>query len=404
MLFITIIKVALRSLLSNKLRSFLTMLGIIIGVGAVIAMLAIGNGARDQITNRIKSMGSNLLLIRPGSSMGHGVAGGQRQSLKYDDLAALLSIDNVKSITPEVNKGCQLKYFNSNTNVEVNGVAPTYFEMRNFVVEQGRAFNDEELAGVQRVVILGPDTSDILFGNEYPIDKTIKIKGLSFTVIGVTKRKGGAGWQNPDETAIIPFTTMNKKIAGTDYFNNIDISVYEEKGMDKVKEGITKALRTTHKLRKDAADDFQIRDMAEMLAEMESTIFTFKLLLAGVAALSLLVGGIGIMNIMYVTVTERTREIGVRKALGAKNRDILNQFLLEAVVLTVIGGLMGIAFGFGSVLIYNGVSPDTYFKGTIDILSIIVSVSFSVAVGVFFGFYPAQKAAKMNPIDALRYE
>ncbi|MDD5090975.1 MAG: FtsX-like permease family protein, partial [Candidatus Wallbacteria bacterium] len=243
-----------------------------------------------------------------------------------------------------------------------------------------------------------------LFINDYPLDKIFKIKGISFTVIGITKSKGDAGWSNPDSALFIPYTSMQRNLTGTEFFDSINLTVFDEKNLDAVKEAITSSVRRLHRLQGDAEDDFSINDMTEILESLEKTALIFKLLLSGVAALALLVGGIGIMNIMFVTVTERTREIGVRKALGAKRRDLLMQFLIEAIVITSIGGLIGIFSGAGGILVYNHYAPETYFKGSVDISSVLISVFFSISVGVFFGFYPALKAARLNPIDALRYE
>jgi len=380
------------------------MLGIIIGVGAVIAMLAIGNGAKDAITKNIKSLGSNVLFIRPARFTRMGVTSGSKTRLTTKDLDAILKVDGVSMVSPEIHGSFQVKFMNNNDRVTTVGVAPTFFPMRNYELKMGRAFNDQDTLSFAKVAVIGPETADNILKDRYPIGKTIKIKGLSFKVIGVLKSKGSSGWMNRDDIIYIPFMTMGARLAGMDHFNSIDVTIKEEDQIEQAKDDIDKALRDIHRIPAEKESEFDIRDMTEILDQIGKTIFIFKLLLGGVAGLSLLVGGIGIMNIMFVSVTERTKEIGVRKAIGAKNRDILRQFLLEAVVLTVLGGAFGILFGWGSIATYNALSPDTYFKGAIDSLSVFISVAFSASVGVFFGFYPAFKASKLNPIDALRYE
>ena len=405
MLFWNIIKVALKSLLANKLRSFLAMLGIIIGVGAVIAMLALGAGAQKQILDRMTAMGTNLLIIRPGNRGTGGVMSGTQQNLTLEDAQAVASdLAGVGGVAPVVGGNAQVKYMNRNNRVAITGTAPTYFAIRSFTIERGRPFTDSEAERLARVTVIGPTTAENLFETDEPLGKAIKVNGVNFTVIGVLKSKGDQGWFNPDDQVLIPYSTAMKQVFGVDYLREIDIQAADDADITQLQKDTTTLLRRRHRLQTDAPDDFNIRNQAEMLETVSAMSDTFSILLGGIASISLLVGGIGIMNIMLVTVTERTREIGVRKAIGAKDRDILGQFLIEAILMSGIGGVIGVGAGIGAARLLPLIPRFSSFTTVVTPFSVIISISFAAAVGIFFGFYPAYRAAILNPIDALRYE
>ncbi len=401
MLFWTIVKVALRSLYANKLRSILAMLGMIIGVTAVIAMLALGIGAQNQVIARISSMGSNLLMVQPGQKGTGGVISGTQQDLTVGDALALLhDVKNVVSVTPAVGGSAQLKYYSKNTRTNVTGCAPSWFAIRNFQVASGRKFTDSEAQGSAHVAVLGPLTAKHLFGDADALGQIIKINGIMFKVIGVMKAKGDQGWFNPDDQAVIPYTTAMAQVFGLTSLREIDVEARQGANLAQVQRQCRRVLRRRHHIASGAPDDFFIRNQAEFLATAASFMRTFTILLGSIAGVSLLVGGIGIMNIMLVTVTERTREIGVRKAIGAKSRDILRQFLLEAVLMSGVGGLIGVAAGIGvaHVIRFRNFVPQ------VTLNSVLLALGFSAAVGIFFGYYPARRAAALDPIEALRYE
>jgi putative ABC transport system permease protein len=401
-MFITILKVALKSLLANKLRTLLSMLGIIIGVGAVISMLALGAGAQKQVMDSVTALGTDLLIVRPGQAGMRGIAMGNQDNLTLEDARQLISkVPGIFQVAPVVSGSVQMKYFNKNVRTNLTGTAITYFPIRNFEVAQGRSFTEREVNGRARVAVLGPMTAENLFGTEDPLEKTIKVKGLNFTVVGVLKSKGDQGWFNPDDQAIIPYTTAMKSVLGLEYLREIDIQMKPGVDIDGVIAEATQVLRQTHRLQPGVPDSFNIRNQAEFLETASSFSRVFTILLGSIASISLLVGGIGIMNIMLVTVTERTREIGVRKAIGAKDRDILLQFLLEALLLSGTGGLIGVLFGLVTAMAIDALSD---FPIIIQGGSILLALSFAVSVGVFFGYYPAHRAAGLNPIDALRHE
>jgi len=402
MLIWTIIKVSLKSLMANKMRSFLAMLGIIIGVGAVISMMAMGTGAQQNVMKQISSMGTNLLVVRPGQRGSMGIMSGSQQNLTLLDVQAILDeVKGIGKVAPVVGTNSQLKYMNKNTRGNVIGTTITYFPIRNFEIERGRSFSENEAERMARVAVLGPVTADNLFGTDDPIGQTIKLKGINFRVVGVMKSKGDQGWFNPDDQVIISYITCMKQLMGIDYLREIDIQVAKDGDINAVQAGIEKVLRRRHRIQEESTNDFMIQNQAEILATASSVTQTFSFLISGIAGISLLVGGIGIMNIMLVTVTERIREIGIRKAIGAKDRDILRQFLLEAMLMSGLGGFIGVAIGAGSAL---AIGKLTQFVTVLEIRSIILALSVSAGVGIFFGYYPARRAAMLDPIEALRYE
>ena len=398
------LSMAVSSIFSNKLRSFLTMLGIIVGVAAVIAMIGIGKGAGAQITEHISQLGANLLMVRPGASQ-HGPArsaSGSRTSLNYEDAQAVAEgCPSVAKVDAEYSRNAQVVYGNKNTNTSISGVTPNYPEVRNFPVKQGSFLTEEDNRLMRRVAVLGKTVVENLFGDEDPIGQYVKIKRSSFQVIGVMSEKGGSGWRDEDDIIFVPLKTAQKRLFGVDYVSTINVEAKSEDVMDKAIAEITSLLRERHKIREGQEDDFNIMSQTEILSTVEETSNTFTMLLAGIAIVSLIVGGIGIMNIMFVSVSERTREIGVRKAIGAQRRDILSQFLIEAVIVSLSGGFIGAVLG---ILVSKFISRFAGWPTVITSESVALSFGFAFAVGLFFGFYPARKGALLNPIDALRYE
>ena len=402
MLFWTIIKVALKSLFANKLRTFLAMLGIIIGVGSVISMLAIGAGAQKQVMERIASMGTNLLIIHPAQRGLRGVMSDTSQRLKLEDAKAILEkVPGVFQVAPVVRASSQIKYFNKNIKTNVIGSSMTYFPIRNYIIEKGRSFAEDEVDRMARVAVIGPTTAENLFGEKSPVGEKVKIKGINFSIVGVTKAKGSQGWRNPDDQVTVPYTTAMKQLFGLDYIQEIDIQAEDNAVLGKIQKESTVILRRQHGLVEAMPDDFHFHNQAEIVETASEVTRTFTFLLGGIACISLIVGGIGIMNIMLVTVTERTREIGVRKAIGAKNRDILLQFLIEAIILSCLGGIIGVTIGISAAQM---IEKWTQFVTVAKLSSILLALFFSAAVGIFFGYYPARRAAQLDPIEALRYE
>jgi putative ABC transport system permease protein len=396
--------VALAAIRANKLRSFLTMLGIIIGVGAVITMIALGSGAQKAVQDNISALGTNLLTVMPGQQFMHGVASDQRVGLTVDDATEVqATARHVVAVMPEINRNLQVKYGNQNSNIQVTGTSPSYFKARNYTLVAGRLLTAGDDEARRRVAVIGSAVGDDFGANGAAmIGQDIDIRGISFEVIGLLGTKGAqGGWQNPDEQIFIPLSTARYRIMGSDRVRSITVKVDDAKNMSLAMISLEQALRRRHKIQPSAANDFQIRNQADIQETLSQTTQTFTMLLAGIAAVSLLVGGIGIMNIMLVSVTERTREIGVRKALGATRGAILFQFLVEALVLCLVGGAIGVLFGGGGAV---ALSKIFHWNTLISPVAVVLAFVFSFTVGIVFGVWPARRASMMDPIIALRYE
>jgi putative ABC transport system permease protein len=396
--------VALAAIRANKLRSFLTMLGIIIGVGAVITMVALGAGAQKAVQDNIQALGSNLLTVMPGQAFMRGVASDQRVSLTIDDADSIRAkARRIVAVVPELSRNLQVKYGNKNSNISITGTVPDYFPVRNFTVAAGRAFTAGDNEARRRYAVVGAGVPE-LFGVNGPamVGQQIEIRGIAFTVIGLLVAKGAQGsFMNPDEQVFIPLLTARYRVHGSDRVRSINIKVADAKDMNIAMIEIERVLRRTHNIRPGAENNFMIRNQADIIETVQQTTQTFTMLLAGIAAVSLLVGGIGIMNIMLVSVTERTREIGVRKALGATRGAILFQFLVEALVLCLVGGALGVAIGGGGAILLAKIF---HWNTLVSPSSVMLALFFSFGVGLFFGLWPARRAAAMDPIVALRYE
>ena len=406
MLIGEIISVALGALRANKLRSLLTMLGIVIGVAAVIAMIALGNGAQKAVKDRISALGTTLLTVQPGQAFGMGgVRSGEQQKMTMDDAKAIEERgEHIIAEQPEMQRQLQIQYNNRNANTSIVGTTANYLEVRKFELEAGKMFTPGHDASRARVAVVGPAVATLL-GFDNPIalvGEQVRIRGIQFDVIGVLKSKGqGGGFGNPDEQVLIPINTARFRAMGTDRLRSINVLASSEDDIPLAMAEIQKTLRREHRLRPGREDDFNIRNQSDFLNTLGETTAVFGLLLAGIATVSLVVGGIGIMNIMLVSVTERTREIGVRKALGATKLNILSQFLIEAIVLCILGGIVGIMVGSGTAYL---LSRSFAWNTQISSSAVISAFLFSAAVGVVFGVWPARRAAALDPIQALRYE
>ena len=397
-----IILAALRSIAANKMRAFLTMLGIIIGVAAIIAMISIGEGAKQQITESIQRFGTNLLRVRPGAArLGH-VRTGSVETLTMEDAMAIQnSIQHARYVAPQVRNMAQVKYGNKNATTSITGTLPQFTVVNNFTVASGSFFNAKDVKLMKKTAILGTTVKQELFGEGVAVGKYIKIKGVNFLVTGVMETKGQTSWRDPDDQIFIPITTSQKRLFRQDHVDNIYIQVESQEYIEEVKSSVEKLLTRMHRIPAGVEPDFNIRDYSEFITTLQETGRTFTVLLGSIAAVSLLVGGIGVMNIMLVSVTERTREIGIRMAVGARKKDILLQFLVEALVISVSGGISGVVLG---ILISLGVSYLGAWDTIVTRSSVFLAFFFSVMVGIVFGLYPARKASLMKPIEALRYE
>jgi len=400
--------IALRALMVNKMRSTLTMLGIIIGVGAVIAMIAVGSGAKKRIAEQIASMGSNLLIVLSGSSTSGGLrfGSGTVPTLTVDDAKAISAeIPAVKYVAPSQRGGVQIVFGNQNWSTIAEGSTPEILSIREWPLQSGRSFTQQDLDGATKVCLLGETVVENLFGGIDPIGQIVRIKKVPFTVIGVLASKGQSTWgQDQDDTIFVPLTTAQKRLFGMQFpgmVRSIAVQARSPEVMKEVESQINDLLRQRHRIPSNQDNDFTVRNLTEVMSTAEQSASVMSLLLGAIASISLIVGGIGIMNIMLVSVTERTREIGIRIAVGAKGRDILLQFLIESMVLSLIGGMIGIGLGVVGTLI---LAKFTQWPTLFSMQAILLAFLFSGSVGVFFGFYPARKASLLNPIEALRYE
>ena len=401
-----LIKIAVRALANNKLRGFLTMLGIIIGVASVITMLAIGQGSKRSIQAQISEMGSNMIMIHPGADVRGGVRqdASAMETLKLQDYEDIVDETRfVSAVSPSVNSSGQAIYGANNAPTTVYGISPDYLEIRRHKVEDGDMFTEQDIQTAAKVCVVGKTVVDNLFpdgGN--PVGKVIRFQKLPFRIVGVLESKGyNSMGMDQDDLILAPYTTIQKKVLAITHLQGITCSALKEEYTDQAIDEISEILRRNHKLKESDDDDFTIRSQQELSTMLTSTTDMMTVLLAAVAGISLLVGGIGIMNIMYVSVTERTREIGLRMSIGAKGIDILAQFLIESILISVTGGLIGVVFGVGAALVVNGVA---HFPIYIQPWSVILSFAVCTVTGVFFGWYPAKKAAQLDPIEAIRYE
>ena len=399
-------KIALRALANNKMRGFLTMLGIIIGVASVITMLAIGQGSKKSIQAEISEMGSNMIMIQPGGDIRGGVRqeASSMETLKLQDYQNIVDETRyVAAVSPSVNSSGQVIYGANNAPTTIYGISPDYMEIRRYKVEDGEMFTEQDIAVAAKVCVVGKTVVDNLFpGGENPVGKVIRFQKLPFKIVGVLESKGyNSMGMDQDDLILAPYTTIQKKVLAITHLQGITCSALKEEYTEQAIDEITEILRRNHKLKAGEEDDFTIRSQQELSSMLTSTTDMMTVLLAAVAGISLLVGGIGIMNIIYVSVTERTREIGLRMSIGAKGIDILSQFLIESILISVTGGLIGVIFGVGSAIVVNQVA---HFPIYIQPWSVLLSFLVCTATGIFFGWYPAKKAAQLDPIEAIRYE
>ncbi len=396
---------ALTSLYANKMRSLLTMLGIIIGVGAVIALVSVGMGVRSNVTNSIASLGSNMLIVSPGSSNRGGVRGaaGSMQTLKYDDAKAIKDkIKNIDFVSPSVSSSYQVVYGNNNWKTSVQGVTPEFMSIRALTIGYGSFVSTDDMNKRNRVAVIGTTVASNLFAKENPVGKNIRINNQPYKVIGLLESKGQSSvGQDQDDVIYVPLTTAQERMLGITYVQSINIQVTNQEKMDQVQAEVETLLRSRHHILAGKDDDFNVRNLTSLMETVNQSTAMLTLLLGAIAGISLIVGGIGIMNIMMVSVTERTREIGIRKALGATFMNIMTQFLIESMVIGIIGGIIGIGMG---CIASKVIAQLGSFTTVITITPIVVSFMFAVGIGLFFGIYPARKAAKLDPIEALRYE
>lgn len=403
--FANLLKIALKALNNNKLRCFLTMLGIIIGVASVITMLAIGQGSKNSIKEQISEMGSNMIMIHPGNMQRGGVrqSADDMQTLEVADYEALQSLPGIAAISPSVNSAGQLVNGNNNYPSTIYGITPDYLDIRKLKVKDGSMFTEHDIKSAAKVCVLGKTVVDNLFPNgEDPVGRVIRFGKIPMTVIGVLESKGtNSMGMDQDDVVLAPYTTVMKRILAIDYIQGLFASAVDEQQTDATIDAITEMLRTRHKLQDGQDDDFEIRSQQELSEMMNSTSDMMTVLLACIAGISLLVGGIGIMNIMFVSVTERTREIGLRMSIGARGIDILSQFLIEAVIISVTGGVIGILLGFLASWLVTLIA---HWPVYIQMYSVVLSFAVCTVTGIFFGWYPAKKAASLDPIEAIRYE
>jgi putative ABC transport system permease protein len=399
-----VVKIALRALARNKVRSALTMLGIIIGVASVIAMVGLGQGAQRQVQDQISSMGTNMLIVSAGSQRTGGVRGGagSASTVTVDDAQAISQAPAVAAVSPSVSASVTLVSGNQNWTTRAEGVSPSYLEIRNRTVATGEFFGPSEVRSAARVAVIGQTVASELFGDADPVGQTIRVRNLPFRVVGVLAAKGQSQWgQDQDDTLLIPYPTAMKKLLSTVYVPTVYVSARSEEATFQAEEQINALLRQRHNIREGQEPDFSVRNLTDVAEAAAATTRVMTLLLGSIAGVSLLVGGIGIMNIMLVSVTERTREIGIRMAVGARSKAVQNQFLIESVVLGLAGGVAGIAIGVGTSLLLAKVFS---WPSLISPAAVFISAAFSMAIGVFFGYWPAKKAANLDPIEALRFE
>ena len=402
MLILDLFKMAIRSLISHKLRTFLTALGIIIGVASVISMISIGEGARQQTLSTISKFGTNIITIKPGNKKSRHVSTGKVDTLMLKDATFIeKNVPLITGVAAQVYRSAQLKFRNKNTNTTVRGTGKNYRRLANFEMQKGRYFNQQEINVAKRVCVLGATVVKNLFAEANPLGETIKVDGKNFMVIGMTEPKGALSWFDPDDQIFIPVSTAQKRVFGMNHIQSIDVQASKIEDLEVIKEDITQLLRIRHNIANGKENDFYVQNSSQWLNSWGDAAKTFTYLLGGIAAISLMVGGIGIMNIMLVSVTERTREIGIRKAIGAKKKEILEQFLIESVLISFLGGGAGVLLGIGISEIVSNIGE---WETIVSTQSILLAFGFSVGIGIFFGFYPANKAANMNPIEALRYE